>query len=551
MQVQKVLSISMLLAWGCQGGGAAADSDPDVAIVVDDDDDGWPNPIDCDDADPAVNPDATETGCNTTDEDCDGTALLDGVAVVGDEAFTSIQSALDAAQPGDVVKICPGVHEVELSVASKFGVTIQGWDPLERAILDGGGEHQILFADGGALSIESVDFRGGWAATGGCVQASRTSLELRDVHMSGCVASGSGGALHAWDGDQGVHLVIRDSTFEDNRAASGGALVARPSAEGLLVERSVFRNNMVEGDAGGAMSLTAPPATEIAVDVVDSAFDANSVAVGSGSGGAIFAYAMEGHLSLSVRGSTFNGNAARGGGAIAALDGSWGGFDLRIEQSRFDGNEAETGAAIELGCWLGHPVSAAISGSEFIGNVDHGDGGAVHALCSSAGGDVEVLVEGSWFEGNTIDSAGSNSLGAALRIDSGDADPRLDVQVTDTTFIGNTAPSCSALFVVSRGNVESQATFTDVLVDGNIATDAAGNAACVPIPSVWAGSSFVRNDSGGGALLVLYNVGWTASLDDVAFGTGGEENSWDIHQCDVAHVGTVDDATLSLSSPCP
>ena len=49
---------------------------PDDISLVDEDGDGWPAPSDCDDADPAVNPGATET-CNGVDDDCDG--LVDQV----------------------------------------------------------------------------------------------------------------------------------------------------------------------------------------------------------------------------------------------------------------------------------------------------------------------------------------------------------------------------------------------------------------------------------------------------------------------------------------
>lgn len=53
------------------------DTDTDTTPVVDVDEDGWSPPEDCDDANAAVNPDATEDCANAIDDDCDTTTDLD------------------------------------------------------------------------------------------------------------------------------------------------------------------------------------------------------------------------------------------------------------------------------------------------------------------------------------------------------------------------------------------------------------------------------------------------------------------------------------------
>jgi hypothetical protein len=69
--------VAAVLAMGlvaCNGGGDSAPEPQALygVVVTDEDDDGYDAGSDCDDADPAVHPGATETAGDGVDSNCDG-----------------------------------------------------------------------------------------------------------------------------------------------------------------------------------------------------------------------------------------------------------------------------------------------------------------------------------------------------------------------------------------------------------------------------------------------------------------------------------------------
>ena len=104
---------------------------------------------DCDDADPAVSPGATEV-CNGLDDDCDGGT--DGIAVPGDQP--ELQDALDAAADGELICLVAGAYVEELSLSGK-GVRIEGAGAGETVLMSptvGGTALTLSEADGTELS---------------------------------------------------------------------------------------------------------------------------------------------------------------------------------------------------------------------------------------------------------------------------------------------------------------------------------------------------------------------------------------------------------------
>ena len=112
-------ALVILAACGSSGGSGDKDAEgttPTVTTVDsfdpnDQDQDGFtPAEGDCDDADPSTYPDAPD-GCTGADNDCNGFADDGGYAATTDGTAHefSIQDALDLAEEGSTVVVCPGV----------------------------------------------------------------------------------------------------------------------------------------------------------------------------------------------------------------------------------------------------------------------------------------------------------------------------------------------------------------------------------------------------------------------------------------------------------
>lgn len=220
--------------------------------------------------------------------DCvdDGSANDNTLTAPGDNV-THIQALLDADAP----LIClNGTFDISSTLILDHEVTFASFT---GAVLDGGGDTQILYSD----STENVIFEGMTLQNGSAFD---------------------GGAVRAYT------VVAVDSIFRDNTADIGGAI----SAYGLVTIESSFIDNRADWDFGGAV---------LAQVVVGggSTFEGNS---SGGSGGAIYAYEA-----LDLEASTFIENDADGvGGAIRADD------YIDITNSTFVGNTAgEIGGAIE------------------------------------------------------------------------------------------------------------------------------------------------------------------------------------------------------------
>ncbi|MEM9556047.1 MAG: right-handed parallel beta-helix repeat-containing protein [Acidobacteriota bacterium] len=224
-------------------------------------------------------------------------AAADRLEVPG--TFSSIQDALDAAQPGDVVEVADGRYFEKL-VVPRSG--LPGAPIVLRAadgampILDGTGvpgQFMILLQDVShirVIGLELVNNLGLTDGSGVRILGAGTDLELRDL------------TIHAMRGDNAMGITvyatratpvrdvrILDNTIFDCDAAPSEALTLNGNVDGFLIEGNTVRdiNNIGIDMIGGETSIQPDPALVARNGVVrgNTVLRANSIYGGGYAGG--------------------------------------------------------------------------------------------------------------------------------------------------------------------------------------------------------------------------------------------------------------------------
>lgn len=342
----------------------------------------------------------------------------------GDGAYATIQAAIDAASPGDVVVLADGTFtgngNVDLDFRGKsITVRSEGRHAESCAIDAGHGgsvPHRIFVFQNGETpdaSVEGITLRGGTASG--------------DVGLEG-----AGGAVLCKDES---HPTFRNCVFRENAASSdGGAVSCRDSSPKFYGCR--FEENVAP--FGGAVFverpclLTGSPMEVPPVLLEGCTFSGNQATQGGG------VYARGIHTHLIVRDVVFSGNIADQGGG-AKLHGA----TAVLERCRLLQNWAgQEGGGLACESTLFCSPSAPHSGDE----------------------PVEVYASTSLFAGNA-----SGVGGAALF-------RGYSAAFDQCTLAGNGAPSGSALAALAHYPVEPFLP-SDLLVERTILAFGTGGAA--------------------------------------------------------------------------
>jgi hypothetical protein len=251
--------------------------------AVDLDADGFDSAVDCDDADPDVNPGALER-CDGVDTDCDPATAEDGLVTVGVTNYGTISDAVYFAPPGAEISVCAGTYAEAIEIERP--VTLIGVAGAEDTVIDatGTGHPTLDLVGAGEYLVEGVTVTGGDSGVrlgqsveltlrhavvtgnhavrdeGGGISDdsyywSPSSVWLEDVEISYNSAEWEGGGMYL---ASGVNTLVDVRFLYNDGGSGGGAIFVNSNAGTTTITDCVFHGNTAPGtglDGGGAILI--------------------------------------------------------------------------------------------------------------------------------------------------------------------------------------------------------------------------------------------------------------------------------------------------------
>ncbi len=220
----------------------------------------------------------------------------------------TIQAGINAANPGDVVRVASGEYFENINFNGK-AITVQSFNPklpdvVMAVIINGGGSGSVVTCNSGEGAdtiLSGFVITGGNAVYGGGMLNSLSSPTVTNCSFSGNTSVLDGG---------GMSNIITSSptvtncTFSGNTAiVSGGGM--SNSGGSPTVTNCTFSGNMASGEGGGMYNFDTSPT------VTNCTFSLNTANLGGGG--------MNDQISSSptVTNCTFSGNTASSGGGMS------------------------------------------------------------------------------------------------------------------------------------------------------------------------------------------------------------------------------------------
>jgi hypothetical protein len=363
------------------------------------------------------------------------------------DAYTSLQSAVLAAQDGDTIRIAGGTYKPTMATdrtitfALKSGVSLYGgyagYGALNPDARDISAYPTILSGDIGAVGNNADNSYHVLTATGIGAPALVNGLAVTLGNADGTVGThqDNGAGLLAFDD---ISLNLIDCTFSGNIAKGRGSGFYSSYSSAIL-DHCTFTQNIASDTGGGMYNNFSSPV------LTNCAFSGNAAS----SGGAMWNYASS---SPTLTGCTFSGNTATSGGAIYNDHSS-----SILTRCTFSLNAASSGGGI----YYEHS-SSIVTNCSFTGNTAI-TGAGIYNKSSSSLILTNCTFGGNW-GGNVEYSYGGGMFNSA-------SSPTL----TNCTFGGNAASWGGAM-----DNIVSSPTLTNCILWGN-GSIPISNSNCTPI----------------------------------------------------------------------
>jgi hypothetical protein len=316
--------------------------------------------------------------------------------------FTSVQAAIDAADPGATIRLCLGTYAEDIEIDKDL--TIVGTEPLEGVFggtfLQGTGKNRVVVVRRGTVRLESLWITGGNGGVSNegtltlhrCAVLENTTsgdgggifndatLEMTDCTVNWNTANNLGGGIY----NDGL-LKLTDCTVRGNEAAHQGGAIGN---EGNLTMQGCTVSENEVGIAGGGIINKGP------LTMIDCVVSEN---MAPESGGGLYNTAG---ATLTLTDCTVRGNTAFDGSGILNDNGAL----LEMIDCAATGNMANNrgGGIYNLGTVKLH------AGTTVTENTAGDAGGGIFNHGLNAVG-ISTCAGGSSVSGNSPDNCVSNS----------------------------------------------------------------------------------------------------------------------------------------------
>ena len=271
---------------------------------------------------------------------CGGAASTRAATLNVPSQYGTIQAAITAAQPGDIVLIGDGTYTGAGNVSLDFGgksITVASQNGAAKTIIDcqsqpgPPGVRGVFFHSGepAGAKLQGVTITNGTSPPGAGIAIIGSSPTITGCILTGNSTGGDGGGLYA---DSSSHPMITGCVFINNKAASGGGM----EADGrVIVTGCAFTGNTADYAAGGAFFTN----NDSSGSIVTGCTFTNNIDFSVGGGG-VYSEASNTSFTncLFVGNICYNTDPSVGGGGFAGAG--------TLANCTFTGNTASAGAAV-------------------------------------------------------------------------------------------------------------------------------------------------------------------------------------------------------------
>ncbi|RPJ41476.1 MAG: hypothetical protein EHM19_11865, partial [Candidatus Latescibacterota bacterium] len=174
----------------------------------------------------------------------------------------TIQSAVDAAAPGDTVLIAPGTYTDSVVVAGKEALFLIGEEGRDKTFLDGNDKGIPLRVDHGLgpLFVSGLTMQRGFTYTnGGGMVVQKTPVRIVDCRFVANKAENSGG---------GLSLLNCPSVQVERCIFEGNFCIDEASAVSVVGGRGEFAENVIRGNFGSLAAVFMQSACRVRDNVI-------------------------------------------------------------------------------------------------------------------------------------------------------------------------------------------------------------------------------------------------------------------------------------------